>query len=271
MTEKLKKSLQYITDRTKYRPVIAIILGSGLGTFAELLEGTDKIETKSIPYYPASTVEGHAGFLVFGSHNGTPVLAVQGRTHFYEGYHIEEVTYVVRILYALGVRLLIVTNAAGAVNKTFRPGDLMLIIDHINYMFRNPLRGPLKFGGERFPDMSDSYDREYFPVVDEVALENGIAIKHGVLFAETGPSYETAAEIKMITAFGADAVSMSTVPEVIVAKQAGLKVIGISCITNMATGISIKPLNHQEVTQIAMQVREKFLNLLSGIINRIKQ
>lgn len=271
MTEELKESLQYITDRTKYRPVIAVILGSGLGAFADLLKDADKIGTKAIPNYPASTVEGHAGFLVFGSLNDTPVLAVQGRTHFYEGYHIEEVTYVVRIMSALGVRLLIVTNAAGAVNKTFRPGDLMLITDHINYMFRNPLRGPLKYGGERFPDMSDTYDHEYFSLVDDVALESGIAIKHGVLFAETGPSYETAAEIKMITSLSADAVSMSTVPEVIVAKQAGIKVIGISCITNMATGLSIKPLDHQEVTQIAMQVRKKFLNLITGIINRIKQ
>jgi purine-nucleoside phosphorylase len=271
MTVELKESLQYIMERTEYKPLTAIILGSGLGAFAELLEKSDKISTASIPHYPASTVEGHAGFLVFGTLNEIPLLVVQGRTHFYEGYDISEVSYVVRLMSALGVRLLVVTNAAGAVNKNFRPGDLMLITDHINYMFRNPLRGQLQYGGDRFPDMSESYNREYFSLVDEVALENEIVIKHGVLFAETGPSYETAAEIKMISGFGADAVSMSTVPEVIVAKQAGLNVIGISCITNMATGISEKPLDHQEVTEIATLVREKFLKLLAGIINRIKQ
>ncbi len=269
MTNELEVSLEYIKSKTKIKPHLGIILGSGLGMFADKLDSITKIATHKIPYYPKSTVEGHAGNLVFGFWQGIPILAVQGRTHYYEGYPIEKVTYIIRIMASLGIKLLIVTNAAGGVNPKFKPGDLMLITDHINGMFRNPLIGSLKYGGPRFPDMSDPYASEYFDVIDEIALEKKIKLQKGTLYVSTGPTYETAAEVKMISKLGGDAASMSTVPEVVTANQAGLKVIGISCITNMATGISKKPLNHEEVTETAEKVREKFILLVSGIIEKI--
>jgi purine-nucleoside phosphorylase len=269
VTPELAESLKYITEKNVNNPKTAIILGSGLGSFANHLQNKKKIQTSSIPHYPASTVTGHAGFLVFGELQKIPVLAVQGRTHFYEGYDMRQITFVVRLLFALGIRLLIVTNAAGAVNEKLRPGDLMLIADHLNFMFQNPLRGPLDFGGVRFPDMSDVYSREYTPKVDQIALSMNIPLKHGVLCAVSGPSYETAAEIKMLRNWSVDAVSMSTVPEVIVARQAGIKVIGISCITNMASGISNMPLKHSEVTEMAAVVEKKFIKLVTGIITQI--
>lgn len=269
MTPELQESLKYIRAKAKSNPKIAIILGSGLGLFADKLESITKIPTNEIPHFPKSTVEGHAGNLVFGLWNKIPVLAIQGRTHFYEGYSIEKTTYIVRTISNLGIKLLMVTNASGGVNPKFKPGDLMLITDHINGMYRNPLIGPLKYGGPRFPDMSNPYSEEYFNLVENVALENKISIQRGVLYVSTGPTYETAAEIKMISKLGGDSASMSTVPEVIVANQAGLKVIGISCITNMATGISATPLTHEEVTETAEKVREKFILLVSGIIDKV--
>jgi len=268
-TEELNESLQFIRQQVDTCPRIGIILGSGLGVFADNLEEIQKIPTNTIPYYPKSTVEGHAGNLVFGSLFGIPVLAVQGRTHFYEGYPIEKVTYIIRIMAQLGIKILIVTNASGGINIKFKPGDLMLITDQINGMFRNPLIGSLKYGGPRFPDMSDPYAKEFFEIVNAVALKNEINLKRGTLYVSTGPTYETASEIKMISRLGGDAASMSTVPEVIAANQAGLKVIGISCITNMATGISSKPLSHEEVTETADKVRDKFLVLVSGIIKEL--
>jgi purine-nucleoside phosphorylase len=266
MNTQLKHTIDYISKRIKTEPRIAIILGSGLGSFADTLENKIKISAESIPHYPKSTVKGHHGYLVFGTWKGTPLLAVQGRTHCYEGYSLEKVTYVVRIIAALDIKTLIVTNASGGVNTQFKPGDLMLITGQINNMFRNPLVGPLRFGGERFPDMSNPYSEEYFSLVESVAKENQIDLKRGVLYVSTGPSYETAAEVKMIAKLGGDAASMSTVPEVIVANHENLHVIGLSCITNHATGISKAPLSHEEVTETAKLVQEKFLKLLSGII-----
>jgi purine-nucleoside phosphorylase len=266
MKNNLNESVQFIQKRTDARPAIGIILGSGLGSFADTLEDAVKIPTSEIPHYPVSTVEGHKGYLVFGKWNGSDVLAVQGRTHFYEGYPIERVTYVVRIMAEMGVKVLIVTNAAGGVNPKFVPGDLMLITDHINFMFDNPLIGPLQYGGERFPDMSKPYATDYYPAIEKIGLEKEIALRSGVLFVSPGPSYETAAEVKMIQRLGGDVASMSTVPEVIVANHAGLEVIGISCVTNMATGISASPLSHEEVTQTANQVKVKFISLVTGII-----
>ena len=230
-----------------------------------------KIPTEKIPHYPVSTVHGHQGFFVFGKWKNVPLVAVQGRTHFYEGYSLQKVTYVVRLLSALGIKTLIVTNAAGGVNPRYVPGDLMLITDQINNMFQNPLHGPLKYGGPRFPDMSEPYSSKYFDLVETVARENDIDIKRGVLYVSSGPSYETAAEVKMIAKLGGDAASMSTVPEVIVAKQTGLEVIGISCITNHATGISKAPLSHEEVTITARLVEKKFFKLISGIILKINE
>ena len=238
---------------------------------ADTLENKIKIPTHTIPGLPVSTVQGHQGFLVFGEWKKIPIAAVQGRTHFYEGYAIDNVAYIVRVLAALGIKTLVVTNAAGGINPAFRPGDLMLITDQINLMFCNPLRGPVQFDGERFPDMSQPYALKYFKLVQDIADENGIALKSGVLFVSSGPSYETAAEVRMIQKIGADAASMSTVPEVIVARQIGLDVIGISCITNFATGLGKKPLNHAEVTETANLVQKKFLQLISGIITRLDQ
>ena len=269
MNTDIKRSVESIRERTSIQPRIAIILGSGLGAFAENLKKKTKIPANRIPGLPVSTVAGHQGVLVFGEWDKIPLVTLQGRTHYYEGYPLEKVTYVVRIFAALGIRLLIVTNAAGGVNPDFQAGDLMLITDQINQMFRNPLRGPLKYGGERFPDMSQPYSLKYFDLVQEIAREKSIGLKRGVLYVSTGPCYETAAEVRMIRKFGADAASMSTVPEVIVARQMGLEVIGISCITNLATGLSRKPLNHKEVTETANLVQMKFLELLAGIITHL--
>ena len=266
---KLEESLQYIRKKTDASPKLGIILGSGLGVFADKLDSIQKIPTSQIPHYPKSTVEGHAGNFVFGKWKDIPVLTIQGRTHYYEGYPIEQVTYFVRIMTALGIKVLMVTNASGGVNPILVPGELMLITDQINGMFRNPLNGPLKYGGERFPDMSNPYASEYFEIIEKIAQEKQIKLHRGTLYTSTGPTYETAAEVKMIRELGGDIASMSTVPEVIVANQAGLKVIGISCITNLATGISSQPLSHSEVTETADKVREKFIQLVSGTIEQI--
>ena len=269
MNPQLKQSISFIRKKVSLDPGIAIILGSGLGSFANKLEDRIKIPTDTIPHYPVSTVEGHYGYLVFGFWKGIPLLAVQGRTHFYEGYTIEKITYVVRIIANLGVKTLIVTNASGGVNPDFKPGDLMLITDQINNMFQNPLRGPLKYGGDRFPDMSNPYSQQYFELIDSIAKKRNINLRRGVLYVSSGPSYETAAEVKMIAKLGGDAASMSTVPEVIVANQENLDVIGLSCITNHATGISQTALSHKEVTETANLVQKKFLSLLSGIIQSL--
>ncbi len=267
MSLNIEKALEVIRPRLNISPKAAIILGSGLGPFADQLQNKIIIPTNQIPGYPASTVEGHHGNLVFGTHNGNAVLAVQGRTHYYEGYPIRDVSFVVRIIKALGVRLLIVTNAAGGINPRFKPGDLMLITDHVNFLFANPLRGSNEDQEPRFPDMSDAYSQKYFDQIEAIGLARGIQLKRGVLWASGGPTYETAAEVKMIQRFGGDAASMSTVPEVITAVQAGLQVIGISCITNMATGISAKKLSHEDVTKTAELVKDKFMKLVKGIID----
>ncbi len=266
MNPKVQEAIEHIRKHTTAQPEIAIILGSGLGPFADTLQDKVVIPTAEIPHYPRSTVEGHAGALVFGKHAGVSVMAVKGRTHYYEGYSMSDVTFVVRIMQQLKVPILIVTNAAGSANPRLKPGDLMLITDHVNFLFQNPLRGPLEYGEPRFPDMSNVYTREYFEIIEKIAFERGIALKQGVLWANTGPSYETAAEVRMIHKFGGDAISMSTVPEVITAAHAGMKVIGISCITNYATGIIGQKLTHDEVTETANRVQEKFIKLVSGII-----
>lgn len=269
MMDKLKESIQYIRSKTDSKPKTGIILGSGLGIFADKLDSQRKISTSDIPHYPKSTVEGHAGNFVFGNWKGIPVLAIQGRTHYYEGYSIEKVSFVVRIMAEFGIKTLIVTNASGGVNPKLAPGDLMLITDHINGMFRNPLIGQLKYGGDRFPDMYDAYTSEYFEIIENIARKKQINLQRGTLYTSVGPTYETAAEVRMISKLGGDVASMSTVPEVITARQAGIKVIGISCITNLATGIGSEPLSHSEVTETADKVREKFIQLVSGIIEKI--
>jgi len=258
----LSESVRFIRSKTSVSPRIGIILGSGLGSFAENLQKADRIATSVIPHYPGSTVPGHKGNLVFGYLHKIPMLAVQGRTHYYEGHSIHKVAYVVRIMAEMGVKKLLVTNASGAVNPLFRPGDLMIITDHINMLFRNPLRGTVWEGESRFPDMHSNYHPPYIDLIQTVGLELKIPLRRGVLYVSSGPTYETAAEVKMVRKLGGDAVSMSTVPEVLVARARGIKVAGISCITNFATGLSAQPLSHSEVTEIAQRVRVRFQKLV---------
>ena len=223
-----------------------------------------------MPNFPISTVEGHEGRLVIGTLQGKTVVAMQGRFHYYEGYKMEEVTFPIRVMKLLGVKTLIVTNAAGAVNTSFKPGDLMIITDHINLSGNNPLIGKnLDLFGPRFPDMSNAYNKELRKIAKNVANSINIDIKEGVYAMMSGPTYETPAEIKMIRILGGDAVGMSTVPEVIVANHCGIKVVGISCLTNMAAGILEQPLNHEEVIETSNKVKNNFITLMKTLIKEI--
>lgn len=252
-------------------PRIGLILGSGLGVLADEIEQPTKIPFDQIPGFPVSTVEGHAGQLVLGLLEGKQVLALQGRFHYYEGYPLEQVTLPVRMMKRLGIETIIVTNAAGGIQKEFNAGDLMLITDHINFTGRNPLIGPNDSSlGVRFPDMSQAYTPALQQLALAVAKRNEIPLQQGVYAGVVGPAYETPAEVRMLRVLGADAVGMSTVPEVIVAAHCGLKVLGISCITNMASGILGQPLSHTEVMETAEVAKEQFLKLVKGVISDIQ-
>jgi purine-nucleoside phosphorylase len=268
--EKIQNAAQFLKAKYSKTPRIGLILGSGLGVLADEIENPVKIPYSQIPDFPVSTVEGHAGQLVFGELNHVKVVAMQGRFHYYEGYSFDQVTFPVRVMKELGVEILIVTNAAGGVNESFSPGDLMLISDHINNMGSNPLIGPndSRFG-VRFPDMSEAYSKELRTLAKEIAKKLNMDIKEGVYVGNTGPSYETPAEIRMIRTIGGDAVGMSTVPEVIVARHAGLKVLGISCISNMAAGILDQPLTHDEVMETTEKVKANFLKYVKEIVKEI--
>lgn len=268
--EKIDESVKHIRLRISNTPELGIILGSGLGGLAEKIEQPTIIKYSAIPNLPVSTVEGHAGQLVIGKLGGKTVIAMQGRFHYYEGYPLMDVTFPVRVLISLGIDKLIITNAAGGVNKSFSPGDLMIIKDHINFTGQNPLIGiNLKEKGPRFVDMSYAYDRELIEIAKKAGNDLGIDLKEGVYMWFTGPTYETPSEIKLAGILGADAVGMSTVPEVIVANHEGIKVLGISCITNMAAGILDKALNHEEVVETSLKVKDKFENLIIRIINNL--
>lgn len=267
---KITESVKYIADRTKYKTVIGLILGSGLGAIADNIENAEYYSYNEIPNFPVSTVEGHSGRLVVGILEGKPVIAMQGRFHYYEGYSMKDVTFPVRVMKLLGVEKLIVTNAAGAVNKDYEPGNLMLIKDHINLTGDNPLMGSnLKDFGPRFPDMSNAYDKELRIKVKSIADELGIKYQVGTYAFMTGPCYETPAEIKMVRILGGDAVGMSTAPEVTAAVHSGIKVVGISCMTNMAAGVLDQPLNHNEVIETSNKVKAEFISLVSKIIKEI--
>ena len=253
------------------RPRIAIILGSGLGQLAEGIERATNIPYADIPGFPASTVVGHAGRLVAGSMEACDVIALSGRFHLYEGHSPATAGLPVRVAHALGARVLFVSNAAGGIRATLRPGDLMLIDDHINLMGRNPLIGPLVNGDERFPDMSAPYDRELLSILRQVALDAGIPVTEGVYAAMLGPTYETPAEVRMLRWMGADAVGMSTIPEVLTARALGMRVAGVSCITNHAAGMTSQPLSHHEVIAVADRVKESFERLVRGFVGRITQ
>ena len=247
-----------------------MILGSGLGDYAEALEDAVKLPYSEIPGFPRSTVAGHAGMWCCGTLYGKRVVMMQGRFHYYEGYGMKDVTLPVRVMQKIGVKTLIVTNAAGGVNLGYHPGELMVIGDIFSMTAQNPLIGPnLDAFGPRFPDMSCAFDKELRALAHECANEQGFALREGVYAQMTGPTYETPAEIRMLRTLGADAVGMSTVPEVIVARHGGMRVLGISCITNMAAGILDQPLNHAEVTETANRVKGQFRNLLDRIIEKM--
>ncbi|MEW5818799.1 MAG: purine-nucleoside phosphorylase, partial [Cyanobacteriota bacterium] len=250
MEKKLKDAVEFIRSKTDIVPEIALILGSGLGAIADEVVEAVKIPYDKIPGFSAAKVHGHAGQLVIGKLNDRNVVAMQGRFHYYEGHPMTTVVFPVRVMKMLGANIMIVTNAAGGVNTSFTPGDLMIIDDHINAMCNNPLMGEnIDFLGPRFPDMSYAYCREFIMLVEKIANDSGYKITKGVYYGSSGPSYETPAEIRMIRNLGGDAVGMSTVPEVITANHMGMKVLGISCITNMAAGVLPQPLSHEEVIE----------------------
>ena len=249
---------------------IGVILGSGLGDYAEALEDAVKLPYSEIPGFPRSTVAGHAGMWCCGTLYGKRVVMMQGRFHYYEGYGMKDVTLPVRVMQKIGVKTLIVTNAAGGVNLGYHPGELMVIGDMFSMTAQNPLIGPnLDAFGPRFPDMSCAFDKELRALAHECANEQGFALREGVYAQMTGPTYETPAEIRMLRTLGADAVGMSTVPEVIVARHGGMRVLGVSCITNMAAGILDQPLNHAEVTETANRVKGQFRALLDAVVEKM--
>lgn len=267
----LNQAKQFLQDQLKVKPKVGLILGSGLGVLAEQISQPVRIPYQEIPGFPESTVEGHAGQLVIGQLNGVDVVAMQGRFHYYEGYGLDAVTFPVRVMKAIGIEKLFVTNAAGGVNEDFKPGNLMLITDHINNTGQNPLIGPNdESQGVRFPDLSTAYNRDLQTLARQVAKELTIDLKEGVYVWNTGPTYETPAEVKMLQAIGGDAVGMSTVPEVIVARHIGLDVLGISCISNMAAGILDEVLSHDEVIETTESVRETFISFVKEILTRLK-
>jgi purine-nucleoside phosphorylase len=266
----VQRAADDLRGRVTSLPSVAVVLGSGLGDFADALHESVTIPYGEIPHWPASAVIGHAGKLVMGSISGRRVAALSGRAHFYEGHPMAVATFATRVMGLLGVRTLVLTNAAGGINLNFKPGTLMVIDDHINLMGTNPLVGSNddRFG-PRFPDMTEAYSKRLRQVADEAARSRQIAVAHGIYVAVHGPSYETPAEIRYLRTIGADAVGMSTVPEAIVANHMGMEVLGISCITNPAAGVLPQPLVHDEVMAVARRVRGEFSSLLEGIIERL--
>src|SRR5256714_6328388 len=268
--ERAEKAARLVSSRAQTDASVAVILGSGLGAFADELSSQSAIPYGDIPGFARATVEGHAGRLVIGKIGDSSVAAMQGRFHFYEGYSLEDVTFPIRVLKLLGVRTLILTNASGALNVEFVPGSLMLITDHINLMGANPLIGANdeRFG-PRFPDLTNTYSPELQDIVLQEARAMGMQMWRGVYASLTGPSYETPAEIHMVRGLGADAVGMSTVPEAIVARHMDMQVVGISCITNLAAGVSDRPVDHSQVMATGERVRESFTELLRRVIPRV--
>ncbi len=268
--EMAQKSADFISQYLKKTPETAVVLGSGLGGLADALKDAVQIPYGDIPHFPVSTVPGHDGQLIAGELSGKYILAMKGRFHYYEGYSMKEITYPVRVMQLLGVKNLIATNAAGGVNTAFSPGDLMLISDHIKLIYDSPLRGANDDRlGERFSDMSGAYSARLRKLAKAAAEQSGIDVKEGVYFYMAGPSFETPAEIRAIRALGADAVGMSTVPEVIAAAHAKMEVLGISCISNMAAGILPQPLTHAEVLKTGERVGKSFIGLLKAVIEKI--
>lgn len=268
--EKVAAAADYILAKVSLRPTAALILGSGLGDYAETLEESVRIPYSEIPNFPQPTVEGHSGAFVFGIKEGREVVVAQGRVHYYEGLPMQEITLPVRVLAALGVKTLVLTNAAGGVNLNYKPGTLMMISDHINLSGANPLIGPnLEQFGPRFPDVSDLYTASLRASIKERAAAADIPLEEGVYLMCSGPNYETPAEIRAFRTLGADAVGMSTVPEALVAGHCGLQVVGVSCITNMAAGVLPVKLNHAEVIETAARVHDLFRKLVDVILQAV--
>lgn len=265
--EQVLESAAYLRSATAQQPTLGIILGSGLGALVDVMENKDVIPYGDIPHFPQSTVPGHSGNLVFGRIGSTTVVAMQGRFHYYEGFTMDQVTYPLYVMQQLGVKSLIVTNACGGVNRSFTPGDLMLITDYISFMAPNPLIGhnDERFG-PRFPDMTEAYSRRLMAKAEEIAADLGFGLQKGVYALFSGPCFETAAEIRAYAALGADAVGMSTVPETIVANYLGMEVLGISCITNMATGIAEKKHAHEDVLRIANAASARLCALVQKLV-----
>jgi purine-nucleoside phosphorylase len=268
--EKTAETLAAIGRRTTLRPKVGVILGSGLGSAAEAIENSVAIPYDEIPYWPRTTAIGHAGRLVIGTLEGVPVIVMQGRVHFYEGYMMDEITFPIRILGEMGVSSLIATNAAGGVNVSYAPGDLVVINDHINFMGTNPLIGANNNKwGPRFPDMTYAYDQEYIKTALEAAAEENVNLRQGIYIAFSGPSYETPAEIRMSRALGADLVGMSTIPEVIVANHMGMRVLAISCVSNYAAGVTANKLHHQEVLDAMAGAADSMVRVIRGFLRKI--
>ena len=264
------RAAKFILGKTRLRPRVAVVLGSGLGAFADNLTGAARISYEQIPGFPRSTAEGHAGRLVIGKAGDVVVAAMQGRVHFYEGYPLRDVIFPMRVLGQLGIRAAILTNAAGGINTDFKQGALVLIRDHINLQGSNPLIGPNddRFG-PRFPDMTQGYWKDYRQFAHEESRQLGFELYEGVYAALSGPSYETPAEIRYLRTIGADLVGMSTAPEVIAARHMGIRVLGISCVTNMAAGILDQEINHAEVMETGERVKAHFVALLRAVLPRI--
>ena len=269
---KMKETENYIREHIKDIPKIAIILGSGLGSLADDIKEKTILNYKDIPNFPISTVPGHKGELIFGKLNNIPVLAMNGRFHYYEGYSLLETTYPIRIFKLLGVKTLILTNAAGGINETFKKGDLMIINDQLSFFAESVLRGPnMDEFGDRFIDMSTTYNKEYIKILKEIMTEITGDYHEGVYAYMKGPTYETPAEIRALRTLGADAVGMSTVPEAVVAHHSGLNVAGITCITNMAAGVTNEILSHEDVKETALKAEMNFKKVITSFITKINK
>ena len=268
MSERIQETAAFLKGKMHTHPETAIILGSGLGKLVDEITDKYEINYTDIPHFPVSTVEGHSGKLIFGKLGDKDIMAMQGRFHFYEGYSMKEVTFPVRVMRELGIKTLFVSNAAGGMNPDFEIGDLMIITDHINFFPEHPLRGKNIEYGPRFPDMSEAYNKELIRKANEIAAEKGIKVQHGIYIGTQGPTYETPAEYKMFRILGADAVGMSTVPEVIVANHCGIRVFGISVITDLGVEGKIVEVTHEDVQKAADQAQPLMTTIMRELINR---
>jgi purine-nucleoside phosphorylase len=268
---RIEKAAEFIKAKSNFEPEIGIILGTGLGSLGDYIDKASVIDYADIPEFPVSTVFGHEGKLIMGTLEGKKVVAMQGRFHYYEGYTMQEVTLPVRVMKQLGIKLMIASNACGGLNPSFKAGDIMIITDHINFMGTNPLIGPnLEDFGPRFPDMSEVYDKGMIEILEKVAAVQGIKVQKGVYGAVSGPNYSTKAELGMMIKLGSDTVGMSTVPEAIVARHCGLKVAGVSCITDMAIPDTMTAPTHEEIVKVAESVKPRFVSLIKQFVKEVQ-